>query len=328
MGGGKGGSEFTGQFDGGSGHGVAGAAAVATEPRVSEGGSTSAARSVIAGLMAGAANIVCGYPFDTVKVRMQEAGKGKYSNALMAGRTILAKEGVGALFRGVTVPTVGGALETAVCYYVYRNMIDAYGVKDKETGQPTIPSVTFAAAVSGLCLSSVISPFELVKCRLQAPQGKGMSPLSTIRGIIGDEGVRGLGRGLGGTLTREVPGNAIFFASYEMMRRRYSESFGVEKGTLGDLCSAVLCGGFAGMTYWFIIFPIDMAKTRAQLAKPGSEGDVGIVTHMRREYQKCGLRGIYNGIGATMVRAFPSNAAQWVVWELSFNYLLPRLGLK
>ena len=82
------------------------------------------------------------------------------------------------------------------------------------------------------------------------------------------------------------------------------------------------------MTYWFIIFPIDMAKTRAQLAKPGSEGDVGIVTHMRREYQKCGLRGMYNGIGATMVRAFPSNAAQWVVWELSFNYLLPRLGLK
>ena len=36
------------------------------------------------------------------------------------------------------------------------------------------------------------------------------------------------------------------------------------------------------MTYWLVIFPIDMAKTRAQLASAGSEGDVSILAHMRR----------------------------------------------
>ena len=322
--GGSGSSSIGGGGGGGVGGGIA-VAASETNKHVNTESSTAGARSVVAGLLAGAANIVCGYPFDTVKVRMQEAGKGVYSNAWMAGRTIVAKEGVGALFRGVPVPTVGGALETAVCYFVYRNVIDAYGHKSSETGLPSIASVTFAAGVSGVCLSSVISPFELVKCRLQAPQGKGMTPLSTVRGLISDEGLRGLTRGVGGTMAREIPGTAIFFASYEMMRRQAQHSFNIEKGTFADMCSAIMCGGFSGMTYWCFIYPIDMAKTRAQLATAGSAGDVSILTHMRREYRKCGLRGMYNGIGATMVRAFPSNAAQWVVWELAYHHILPYL---
>lgn len=63
------------------------------------GSSSTGLRSAVAGLLAGAANVFCGYPFDTVKVRMQEAGKGVYSNALTAAKTIVRKEGATALFR-------------------------------------------------------------------------------------------------------------------------------------------------------------------------------------------------------------------------------------
>jgi hypothetical protein len=46
-------------------------------------------------------------------------------------------------------------------------------------------------------------------------------PLQCLREILATEGgVRGLARGLGATLAREVPGNALFFAVYEGLRCR------------------------------------------------------------------------------------------------------------
>lgn len=168
--------------------------------------------------------------------------------------------------------------------------------------QHSLLSVACAAGVSGIFLSVVISPFELVKCRLQSAKGiaavvdkpsisqspsngiegdnrkkrkskdvqkskslnqferlygtgekhmqlrgNHVTPLNTVRGVIADEGVRGLlTRGLGGTLLREIPGSAIFFASYELLRRQMRSSMQVQDGSAADLGSAVLCGGSRG----------------------------------------------------------------------------------
>lgn len=55
-----------------------------------------ASRELVGGLAAGAANVVSGYPFDTVKVRLQ-ASHNRYSGTLDAFRHILREEGVSAL---------------------------------------------------------------------------------------------------------------------------------------------------------------------------------------------------------------------------------------
>ncbi|GFH19505.1 mitochondrial substrate carrier, partial [Haematococcus lacustris] len=73
---------------------------------------------LVAGAVAGAANVLSGYPLDTVKVRMQSSSPGAPHGAMACLRHILRHEGVPGLFRGVTTPLVGGALESGVNYMV------------------------------------------------------------------------------------------------------------------------------------------------------------------------------------------------------------------
>ena len=60
----------------------------------------------------------------------------------------------------------------------------------------------------------------------QAPGGRAgkgavayASTLACLRHVLATEGPAGLARGVGATMARETPGNAIFFVSYEALRR-------------------------------------------------------------------------------------------------------------
>lgn len=97
-----------------------------------------------AGCAAGAANVISGFPFDTVKVRMQ-ASPTRYS-AWECFLHICRQEGVRAatsttttcmtcqpqppaLFRGLSPPLVGGAIETGINYAVYASILRTLSVR-------------------------------------------------------------------------------------------------------------------------------------------------------------------------------------------------------
>jgi hypothetical protein len=77
---------------------------------------------------------------------------------------------------------------------------------------------------------------------------------------------------------------------------------------------------------WFIVLPLDVAKTRLQTSGPGSAWDVGVLRHLRLLWQEGRLRALYSGLTPTLVRAFPANAFQWVAWELAMQQLSGPLG--
>ena len=76
--------------------------------------------------------------------------------------------------------------------------------------------------VAGGVQSAVCGPIELVKTRLQV-SGVGQSAKThkqkkewqMAREIVQQEGVRGLGRGMGLTIAREVPAFGAYFVGYE-----------------------------------------------------------------------------------------------------------------
>lgn len=183
-----------------------------------------------------------------------EAGAGVGSR-----RPLTTKNSTGflAFFRGASAPLVGAALETGVNYACYSASLRALSrvvvvvpsaadassssssSSEEEEEDPRLttplPLVAAAATAAGVALSFVISPFELVKVRLQAdaaayqssPSSPSSSskkppssgPASVLRATLAAEGVAGLSRGLAATAAREVPGNAIFFVTYESLRR-------------------------------------------------------------------------------------------------------------
>jgi hypothetical protein len=81
--------------------------------------------------------------------------------------------------------------------------------------------------------------------------------------------------------------------------------------------SFVCCysGGFAGMLGWTVAMPFDVPKTNVQ-----SRWDTKVVgsyfPEMIRIARERGVLGLYSGLGPTLIRAFPANAALFLGVEM------------
>lgn len=254
-----------------------------------------------------------------------------YKNAWGCFSSIVRYEGVKGIFRGLTAPLIGGALETGVNYAVFERT--KHALRGKYSEQVAVPA---SAAFSGLCLSFIVSPVELIKCRMQlGASDKGHNykgPMDCMKQLVAREGYKGIFRGLGATMIREVPGNAIFFVSYVHVRdalqgRNHTigksvvgEEFLIENSSIWNIVKNASCAMFAGaisgVLMWTAVLPLDACKTRIQTAWPGTSQDVGIYIHMQRLWQEGRWKSLYAGISPTLIRAAPANAAQWLTWEL------------
>lgn len=285
------------------------------------------ALATFAGCAGGAANCFTGFPFDSVKVRLQTSPRGTFAGPLQCCRYIVSTEGVTALYRGMSVPLFFGALETGINYVTYTQALPLIEGRASATPQNSnLLSVSAAAGAAGVVLSPVLSPAELVKCRLQA--GTVVSgPVACIRQLLQREGVGGLARGLSGTVARESCGNALFFTVYEMLRRQFPGRVPIDgpdqhhQGTglaaiIAESSGVIVAGGLSGMCMWAAVLPVDVAKSRMQVAQPGGKYDQSLMRNLAMLYGERGLRGCYPGLTPVMLRSFPANAAQWCIYEL------------
>eukprot|EP00877_Chromochloris_zofingiensis_P014259 jgi/Chrzof1/9087/Cz03g35180.t1 len=146
-------------------------------------------------------------------------------------------------------PLIGGALETGINYTVYSRVLQSLKAPSDAGADPPLPAVALAGATGGVALSVVLAPTELVKCRMQL--GHYTSPLHCLRHLLHQEGPLGLLRGFGATLTREIPGNTIFFTVYEALRRTLpgrpsnhhssKDSSNTNKGSHSSSSSSSIC---------------------------------------------------------------------------------------
>jgi hypothetical protein len=130
--------------------------------------------------------------------------------------------------------------------------------------------------------------------------------------VVKTEGLRGVFRGLGTTICREVPGFGIYFFAYEFMTR--------SAGDLGEPRSPVstfhmlLAGGFSGTLSWVLTYPIDVVKSRLQVDGMGGVYRYsGFMDCLKKSIQTEGYGVMTRGLTSTILRAFPTNAATFTV---------------
>ena len=264
-----------------------------------------------------------GYPFDTVKVRLQ--GSSRYAGPWSCARAIVREEGPRALMRGLSAPLLGGAVETGINYSTFalsRRLLE------QRAGAPDAFAVPLAAGVAGVALSFAVGPAELIKCRMQMgaadARHRYAGPLDAARQLVRAEGAAGVFRGLGATMARECPGNAVYFSVYLSLRDRLRGGAAPADAAaprplaaaLADAGAAIACGALAGMAMWLVVLPIDVAKTRKQTAWPGGPHDVSLARNLALLWREGGAAALWTGLAPTMIRAAPANAAQWLTWEL------------
>jgi hypothetical protein len=244
------------------------------------------------------------YPFDTIKVWKQT--QYQYS---------ASEFGIRQLYRGISAPLSAAMIENAINFSVYGFTMR----KMKEAGFSAEFGSVIGGGAAGLCVAHLATPVELVKCRMQ--MGQANSPVSVLREIIRSESgvLKSLYCGHVATLIREIPGGMIYFGTYENIVQlivRVKKLKGREQvGALG-LMSA---GSIGGMAFWILTYPADFVKSRQQtqiLPQSGME-------ILREAYHQKGLRGIYAGLGISLIRAIPANAAIFYAYETMTRILEP-----
>eukprot|EP00884_Botryococcus_braunii_P006045 jgi/Botrbrau1/15441/Bobra.43_2s0066.1 len=101
------------------------------------------------------------------------------------------------------------------------------------------------------------------------------STAECVRYTVRHEGLRGLTRGVGATIAREVPGNAVFFSIYEGARQLFPAPAKSENPAqdslmqvVGQASSAILCGGLAGCAMWASVLPLDVPRPASRPPPP------------------------------------------------------------
>ncbi|KAK6917592.1 Mitochondrial substrate/solute carrier [Dillenia turbinata] len=263
---------------------------------------TSSYKDYVAGLLAGLATVAIGHPFDTVKVKLQkhntEAYGIKYRNGLHCTARVLKTEGVKGLYRGATSSFVGVAFESSLLFGIYSQMKQSLQKGNSQNSKPDLHVIVPSAAYGGGVISFVLCPSELVK-------------------------VQGIFRGGYTTFLRESIGNAVFFSVYEYVKyymHLQFKSSSSNYNNLIDVGTGILSGGLGGVAFWCTVLPLDVAKTVIQIASDRSSprNPFHILNSI---YKRTGFLGFYTGLGPTIVRAFPANAAAIVTWELAVKLL-------
>ncbi|GAB4826980.1 Mitochondrial arginine transporter bac1 [Ancistrocladus abbreviatus] len=271
---------------------------------------------------------------DRSKVKLQkhntEAHGIKYKNGLHCAARILQNEGVRGLYRGATSSFIGVSFESSLLFGIYSQTKQSLQGSLKSSGPDSLVIIP-SAAYSGAIISFILCPTELLKCRMQVQGTDSLipkssrynGPLDCAVKTVRTEGVTGIFRGGVATLMRESIGNAVFFSVYENVRHFMHlklKAASQEYKNLTDVGIGIVTGGLGGVAFWLAVLPLDVAKTVIQTnPDPGSTRNPFRVLHSI--YKRTGIRGCYAGLGPTILRAFPANAAAIVSWEFAMKVL-------
>lgn len=272
---------------------------------------------IACGSIAGAFGKVIEYPFDTVKVRLQTQPAHLFPTTYSCIRYTYVNEGIWkGFYQGLASPLFGAALENAVLFVSFNQCSH---VLEKHYSLSPLSNTVMSGAFAGACASYVLTPVELIKCKLQisniSPNAKVRHTRvwPTVMSVIRDRGFAGLWQGQSSTFIRECFGGAVWFTTYEVMKSELCKRHPEKKENY--TWELLVAGASAGLSFNASIFPVDTVKSVCQTEH------TSLANAMKKILLKYGVAGFYRGLGITLLRAIPANATVFYVYEtLSKNF--------
>jgi len=266
-------------------------------------------RDVLAGFLGGVAAVYSTQPLDTTKVKMQTFPN-DYNSVLATLSKTFRQEGIRGLYAGSFPAVLANVGESATAFLAYGRI--SVGVQYltgcKSHQELSLFSQAVCGAGSGACASFVLTPTELVKCRLQTQHitGKAVKGVPTTPGamfmhIFTKEGPMQLMKGWTPTVLRETWGYFYFFGGYEAAKKIL-----MSDPSEISLWKTAVSGGVGGTMCWGFAYPLDIVKSQVQV------GTLSPLQAMRKIYGDYGVRGFFRGITPCLLRAFPACAALFV----------------
>lgn len=257
-------------------------------------------QNLLSGTCAGAAQVVVGHPFDTLKVRLQtDPSKG----LLGCVKDMYKNEGILSLYKGISSPLLGIGFSNAILFTsnaIFLSLLNGTNELNMKRNE-RLKNVALAGAFSGAMMAFANCPIELVKVRLQLQKAnqKGVGILQLSYKILkGPKGIRALYKGFPITVAREIPSFAIYFSLYDYLKHEHPSL-------------KLFAGGIAGIAAWLPAYPQDVIKSNMQ----SLDGERKTIEQIKKIYKSNGLKGFFRGFLPTLLRAFPANIATFATYE-------------
>ncbi|CAL9010137.1 unnamed protein product [Prunus brigantina] len=186
--------------------------------------------------------------------------------------------------------------------------------------------------VAGGCggIAGVLSGYPLDTLRVRQQHSKSGSAFSILRNVISAEGPTALYRGIAAPLASVTFQNAMVFQINSILCRAFNSSASTKDPAP---YKAVALGGFAtGAVQSLILSPIELVKIRLQLQNIQAYANAkshqlqshrGPIDVAKAIMKAEGLRGIYRGLGITVLRDAPSFCFYFSTYEYMREKLHP-----
>ncbi|ODV91586.1 hypothetical protein CANCADRAFT_73102 [Tortispora caseinolytica NRRL Y-17796] len=288
-----------------------------------EGGKTAICASV-----ASVCSTSVGFPFDSVKTRMQAY---KFASVWDCVRTTHQTEGLRGFFRGLSAPLVSVTMSRTASFSIYVTMRErfaaALGISPLHSGMRGTDFLIsiLPCGLAGLSAGAVVTvfacPFEFAKLsaqieKLMLRSQEAMSPDSishetprrgtfqAMKHIIQTKGIGGLYSGFYYHLIRDSIGTGLYFTVYESTKVLLSSP---DRPITAQ--AIAFAGALCGMLSWMFVFPIDTKKSIYQR-------DILAHGYVRNRKMPMFSRRMYRGLGVSLARTAFTNMTFFSVYEL------------
>jgi hypothetical protein len=255
---------------------------------------------VLAQLVPGAAHgvtmIAVGYPFDTLKTRMQLRMHGSVSDCL---RDMMRSMGPLSLYRGASMPLCTMVTKRPAEFFIFEQF------NRKLKGHSSAPFL--GGALAGLVAGVMGCPFSVVKIQMQSSGAEvHATTLRAALTIWQRSSWSGFYRGLQASVLMQVPFATMYLGTYGKLREA------LPKTPISSACA----GGAASLLTWTVLQPFDTLRTviQADVLNPGKPAS-GWISHLRNIVKARGIQGLWAGWVPVALRSLPTSAASMTVYE-------------
>lgn len=272
---------------------------------------------LIAGMAGGVTEAVCLQPLDVTKTRLQLPGS-KYKGMFDCLQTIVKEEGAASLYKGLTPFVTHLTLKYALRFGMFEQFKQMLGAS--KTGETTAgKNFTAGLMVGSLEACLIVTPFEVVKTRLQKQKGttnlKYKGPIDVVVKVVRDEGLRRMWSGNMPTVIRQGSNQAFNFMSMAILNRVLwdkRQGDGKQLAVWKTLLSGLLAGAVGPM----FNCPVDVIKTRMMAQEYGvgqTQKYTGWFQAGKLIAKEEGTAALWKGLIPRLTRLAPGQAITWTV---------------
>ena len=295
-----------------------------------------------ASTFAGTCGVIAGFPFDTIKVKLQTNNNKvfKSTNSLSLINRTWKQEGIRGLYRGLSVTLLVVPIQRGFSFSIYTyfyNLFSNSNNSNKNNNNNNnilnikyhsfiLPSA-FAGAATGGLHSLFLTSFDRIRILRQSTEAdSNYKTTGCVKLMLSNfktkEGRNSLFYTTLLSSLRDIPQFSIYYGLYQYSQNSYFHSSILYSQPIPKLIQEILCNASIGMVCWTCCFPADVLRNVYIVDKQYRNKEIKVKEVIRNlYYNEGGLIRFYKGLFPTLIRSMISSATVLTTYTYLVKYL-------